>query len=91
MRNVKERFKPTVIPADTAVKCEGTQCGVFVATTGGTITITGFDDAGVNAVTFLNAFPVTAGVVYPLPFLFAPHGRGWTFTTAAGASGLLGV
>lgn len=63
----------------------GTPTGLsgFLCVTSGTFTAT-----RLSGTILINAFPVTAGVYYPMPFLLGQNG---TVTLAGGASGTLGV
>lgn len=86
---IQERYKPVVIGVNSTYSFpQGAQAiGGFLAITAGTITVVNQLGA-----TIINAFPVSAGVYYPLPF-FIGSGTGSqaTFTTAGGASGTLGT
>lgn len=79
---VRESYTPVPVDVNATVTLGGNCLGGFLAKTGGTVTV-------VNGlgVTILSAFPVTAGVYYPMPFNV---GEGATFTTAGGAGGLIG-
>lgn len=84
---IQERYQPVVIGVNATHRFpQGAQnIGGFLAITAGTVTVV--DMAGV---TIINAFPVSAGVYYPMPFSLG-NGSSGTFTTAGGASGTLGV
>lgn len=62
----------------------GDRIGGFLCITSGTVTLTRNDGT-----VLINAFPVTAGQWYFMPFHVGQHGG--TFTTAGGASGTLAV
>lgn len=83
----QERYKPVAIGVNGTYKFpQGAQnIGGFLAITAGTITV-------VNQVgtTIIAAFPVSAGVYYPMPF-YLEHGSQGSVTLAGGASGVLGV
>lgn len=83
MSSVQERYIPIPVGVNATVRFLRQQIGFFAAITAGTITIE--DDAGVDVLT---AFPVSAGVVYPLPMYIGP--RGGNIIAAGGASGTLG-
>lgn len=80
---IQERYSPTVIGVNATVPLNATDIGGFAAVTAGTITIVNNRGA-----TVLNAFPVSAGVYYPLPMMLE-IGTIATFTTAGGASGTI--
>lgn len=85
----QERYVPVVVAANTAVPINNISIGGFLCTVSGTITVATLASDTKAATTLLSAFPVSAGVYYPLPFYIGPNGG--TFTTASGAAGLLGV
>ena len=82
--NVRERYTPVVMAANTTVPLYGSDVGAFLCVTAGTITV-----VNSKGVTIVAAFPVSAGVYYP--FLFYLDGVGGSVTTAGGASGTLGI
>jgi hypothetical protein len=86
---VQERYSPMIVAVNTAVQIKGEKIGGFLCQTTGTFTLVSFKHDAVPQRTLLTAFPVTAGIYYPLPFFIGTNGG--TFTTAGGASGLLGV
>lgn len=87
--NVRERFNPVLMAANASYTIRGQNIGGFLAKTAGTITVTSTDASGLNAVTLVDAVPVTAGVYTPIPLEFPA--RGGTVTLAGGASGTLFV
>lgn len=89
MSNVRERFSPKPMGADTSIDIPGPYLGGFLAATSGTITVTSKDALGTSDVTLVNAVPVTAGIYTPIP-LVVPA-TGYTVTLAGGASGTLMV
>jgi len=84
LSDIKERYRPLPIAVNTAVPFTSQQIGGFLCQTAGTVSLT-----TVSGTVILNAFPVLAGVYYPMPFYV--HTQGGTFTTAGGASGVLGT
>lgn len=84
MSPVQEQYKPVVVGVSTSVTVTTAALAGFLAITAGTLTV-----VNASGTTVINAFPVTAGVYYPLPFVM--NGNGATVTTAGGASGTLGV
>ena len=88
--NVRERFNPVPMAANTSYVVRGPHIGGFLAKTSGTITISAVDALGTTVVTYVNAVPVTAGVHLPIPLEF-PTAAGGTVTLAGGASGTLFV
>lgn len=86
---IQERYNPIPIPANTAVEVSGNMIGIFVCTASGTLTVVANAYDGKPQTTLLNAFAVTAGQIYRIPFLLGSNGG--TVTTAGGAIGLLGV
>lgn len=89
MTYIRERFTPVVVPADSTVNITSESVGGFLCQVAGTITLVSNTNDGQPARTLLSAFPVTAGLYYPLPFFIGYNGG--TFTTAGGAAGLLGM
>ncbi len=79
---ITERYRPVSLGVNEVYSMpQGQQSlGGFIAVTAGTITIVN----GLGA-TVLSAFPVAAGVYYPLP-VFAPAS---VITLAGGASGTI--
>lgn len=86
---ITERYRPIVLGVNGASKIDSDHVGGFLAVTAGTITITSDPDTGSTPITIVNAFPVAAGVYYPLPFYLSPTGG--SVTLAGGASGTLGT
>jgi len=89
MAHVQERYNPIVVGTNSTVRITGDNVGGFVCTVSGTITLVANAADSKPQTTLLTNFPVTAGVYHPLPFYLGKNGG--TFTTAGGASGLLGV
>lgn len=86
---IQERYAPLVVGVNATVTINNQSVGGFVCQTTGTITLVAAEVDGKPSLTILSAFPVTAGVYYPLPFFLGKNGG--TFTTAGGASGTLGL
>lgn len=86
---IQERYQPIVVGANSTVTIHSNQVGGFLCTASGTITLVAAASDGKPQTTLLNAFAVTAGVYYPLPFFLGAQGG--TFTTASSGAGLLGV
>lgn len=78
---VSERYQPLTVGVNSTVVINKNSIGGFLCQVGGTITITN----STGSVTYINVFPVTAGVYYPIP-IYLNHNTSW-FTTASGASG----
>lgn len=85
---VKERYAALPLGTNSSTVIKAQSIGGFLAITGGTITVTQNTDVN-TSVTIINAFPVAAGVYYPLPFFLGTYGG--SVTLAGGASGVLGV
>lgn len=77
---VQERYQPAIVGVNSTYVINGQNLGGFLAVTAGTITVT-----TANGTAVLSAFPVSAGVYYPLPFFMGQTGS--TLVTAGGASG----
>lgn len=88
--NVRERFNPVPMAANTSYVVRGPSMGGFLAKTSGTITVAAANPLGTSTVTYVDAVPVTAGAYTPIPLEF-PTGAGGTITLAGGASGTLFV
>lgn len=88
--NVRERFNPVLMAANTAYVVRGPSMGGFLAKTSGTLTVTATGSQGNGSTNFVDAVPVSAGVYLPIPLEF-PAGAGGTITLAGGASGTLFV
>lgn len=84
MTVVQERYTALPIAADSSETLTGQAVAGFLCKTGGTITVV---DA--KGKTVVDAFPVTAGFYYPLPFYL--QGNGGVITTGGGASGTLAL
>ncbi len=89
MSVIQERYNPIVVGANSTVTIHGNNIGGFLCTATGTITLVANAADGKPQTTLLNAFAVTAGIYYPLPFYLGRNGG--TFTTASSGAGLLGV
>lgn len=83
--NVRERFRPQPMAANSAFTVRGPNVGGFLATVAGTLTLTDGDGTVLVA-----AVPVAAGAYLPLPFIFSTS-QGGTVQLALGAAGTLGV
>lgn len=88
--NVRERFNPVPMAANSNYAVRGPSMGGFLAKTSGTITVTATNSQGNGSTNFVDAVPVTAGTYTPIPLEF-PAGAGGTVTLAGGASGTLFV
>lgn len=87
--NIRQRYNPILMGADASQDISGTSISGFLPKTAGTITVTGKDASGNNAVTLVDAVPVAAGVYCQIPLAFpSPEGR---VTLGGGASGTLFV
>jgi hypothetical protein len=86
--NVKERYAPVPMAADSSIRVSGSNLGGFLCVASGTVTVT---DA--NNVVIVDTLPVTAGVYYPMPFLITYEGSqpGYLVELAGGAAGTLAV
>ena len=89
MATIQERYNPIVVGANSTVTIHGDNVGCFLCTTSGTVTLVSNAHDGKAQTTLLSAFAVTQGTFYRLPFYLGRNGG--TFTTAGGATGLLGV
>lgn len=89
MGQVRERFSPKPMAANTTLAIAGPYLGGFLAKTSGTISIVAKDATGTNDVTLVDAVPVTAGIYTPIPIVVPA--TGYTVTLAGGASGTLMV
>ncbi len=82
MSNIRERYPAKVVAADSTTQILNQSIGGFLCKTAGTISVTNS-----RSQTVVDAFPVSAGVYYPLPiYVGFPNA---TFVTAGGASGSL--
>lgn len=80
-------YDPIPVGVDSAVNIEARAIGGFFASIAGTLTITAKNSARV----IVNAAPVVAGW-NAMPFSLARSGEAeFTFTTAGGASGWVGL
>jgi len=89
--HVSERYSPVPVGVNTTVSSPNTNAvGGFLCVTSGTISLSNLNTLqGVQQyMTIFTSLPVTAGVYYPIPF---QTNGGYSFTTAGGASGVLGV
>lgn len=84
---VHEQYKPITVGVNATVKFNGNMIGGFICKTDGNVTIT----AQPSGTVIVDAIPVTAGNVLPLPFLMPDGNQGGEVTTAGGASGILAV
>lgn len=84
--NVRERFRPQPMAANSSFIIRGPNMGGFLATVAGTLTVT---DA-VTGTVLVNAVPVVAGGFTALPFVFTSS-EGATVTLAGGAAGTLAI
>lgn len=88
---VQERYSPVVVGVNSTVSSyDGVSVAGFLAVTAGTISLSNQSVlAGVSvSQTLFAGMPVVAGCYYPIPFRTQ---GGYVFTTAGGASGVLGV
>lgn len=86
---VRERYTPVVFGVNETKTLTSNAVGGFLCATNGAITLAAAAQDGKPSFTILSAYPVVAGVYYPLPFYLSSNGG--TFTTSGGASGVLGV
>lgn len=84
--NVKERYTPFPMAADSTLVLTSDSIGGFLALTTGTITVTRNNDDGTTT-TIVNGVAVTAGIYTPLPFYLGKNCG--TVTLGGGASGTL--
>jgi hypothetical protein len=84
--NVRERFRPQPMAANSTYVIKGPNLGGFLATVSGTLTITD----NTSGTVLVNAVAVTAGIYTPLPFVFDAS-AGATVVLAGGAAGTLAV
>lgn len=87
MPNVRQSFNAVDMGANAAYNVAGEHVAGFLAKTAGTITITGRDSTGLNAVTLVNAVPVAAGVYVDIPLKLPVPGG--VVQLGGGASGSL--
>lgn len=80
---VTERYTPKPMAANSTFKTGGSQIGGFICSVAGTINV--YEADGTTAI--LSAFPMAAGVYYPLPF--ALQGVGAVVVLSGGAAGTL--
>jgi len=83
--NVRERFRPQPMAANSTFVIKGPNLGGFLASVSGTLTLTDADGT-----VLVNAVAVTAGVFTPLPFVFNSS-QGATVVLAGGAAGTLAI
>lgn len=81
---VQERYTPLLLTANSTSTLTAGSLSGFLCKTAGTITVT---KNGGDVV--VDAFPVAAGVYYPMPFFLG--GAGGKVTLAGGASGTLAI
>lgn len=84
---IQERYVPLVVGVNATIRVTNQSVAGFICQTTGTITLASLVSDGQPALTILNAFPVTAGIYYPMPLYLGQNGG--NFTTAGGASGTL--
>ena len=84
MSVVQERYNPVVVGANSTVTFTSNNVGGFLCQVSGTITLVANQYDSVPTTTLLNAFPVVAGIYYPLPFYVGKNGG--SFTTAGAVS-----
>lgn len=84
---IQEHYKPVPLGANATYKLPDGSCYIasFLCVTSGTITVT-----NQRGVTVVNAYPVTAGIYHPLPYILE-SGSGASVVLAGGASGTLAV
>ena len=83
--NVRKRFRPQPITANSAFTILGPNVGGFLATVAGTLTLT-----DPNGTVLVAAVPVAAGAYVPLPFVFTTT-NGAVVQLAGGAAGTLAI
>lgn len=86
--NVKERYTPFPMAADSTLLVTSDSIGGFLALTSGTITVIRKNDDGSNT-TIVNGVSVTAGIYTPLPFYLGKNNG--SVILGGGASGTLAV
>ncbi len=86
---IQERYAPLPVGVNATVIINNQSVGGFLCQTAGTVTLAAPATSGSPAIAILTAFPVLAGVYYPMPFFLSKDGG--TFTTAGGASGTLAL
>lgn len=84
---VIQRTKPVQVGVNATVDFDGSGTDGFLAITAGNITIT----AQPSGQVIISGFPVTAGQVVSLPFLFPDNSQRGRIVAAGGASGVLCV
>lgn len=84
---IQERYVPLVVGVNATATINNQSVAGFLCQTAGTITLTAAIDDVKPAFNVLTAFPVLAGLYYPMPLFLSKNGG--TFTTAGGASGTL--
>lgn len=85
--HIQEAYKPHVLAANASYTfAPGVQgMGGFLCTVSGTVSLT-----TASGTQILNAFAVSAGVYYPMPWYLGINGNA-VFTCAGGAAGVLGI
>ena len=83
---VHEQYKPITVDTNSTAEFHANTIGGFIGKTAGTVTVT-----TANGIVIVDAFPVVAGRVLPLPLLLPNGEQGGTVTTAGGASGIFCV
>jgi hypothetical protein len=82
---VRERFRPQPMAANSSFRIRGPVVGGFLATATGTLTLTDNDGT-----VLVNGVAVTVGAYTPIPFVFTSS-EGGTVTLAGGAAGTLAI
>lgn len=92
MATIRERYQPVPMGVNASYTVRSAQIGGFLAKTAGTITVT-----TATGTVIVDAFPLTAGVYTPLPYLLTKPDEaqdqtapGAVVQLAGGASGTLG-
>jgi hypothetical protein len=84
--NVRERFRPQPMAANSTYVIKGPNIGGFLCTVAGTLTLTD----NTSGTVLVNAVPVAAGGFTALPFVFEAS-AGATVVLAGGAAGTLAI
>lgn len=80
---VHERYTPHAMGADASYDVRGPKMGGFICTVSGTLSVT-----DVDGTTLVDAVPVTAGTMLPIPINFK-SAQGGTVQLAGSAEGTL--
>ena len=85
---IQERYVPLVLGVNaSAIPINNQSVAGFICQTSGTLTLTAAAGDVLPSFNVLTAFPVTAGLYYPMPVFLCKNGG--SVTLAGGASGTL--